>query len=158
MRRLSDPSMARCPGPLLPLLAALAVAACGGGADLDGVSAVRTGIGSPLLRGDGSPAPSLAAAVPADPGARTRQGRYATRVQADALEHALRGEVIRVEVGCCGAGAADLAVMTAYGLQAAYNLPDGVPVLVGGADLRLAAGVVDRLSAGGYERVFLVTR
>lgn len=111
----------------------------------------------PLLAGDGTLLAAEPSNVPLDHGAHTQRGLYAQREQALQLERQLRGDVVWVPVECCGTEGADLAVYIAYGVQAAHNLPDSAPVFVSGADLRLAASVVNRLADGGMSRVFLVT-
>lgn len=143
-------------GLALVMASASVLSSCGG-SDEAATAHERRAATTTLLDDDADVMAPDPAAVPADAGARTRQGRYATRAQGEALALALRGGVIHVDLGCCGEAAADLAVMTAYGLQAAHDLPDDAPVLVQGDDLRLAASVVDRLVAGGYRRVWLVT-
>lgn len=135
------------------------LAACGGGESPEPAQAHERRIASAatLLDDDGLAMPADPAAVPAGAAARTTGGRYATARQADALEAALRGGVIPVVIDGDDEAAADLAVMTAYGLQAAQDLPDSAPVLVRGGDLALAARVADRLAAGGFPNVWLVT-
>ena len=135
------------------LLTALTVGllpGCGGGGDDEAGS-----VGSLALSSAGAAMKAADAAEPADPGARTRLHRYATRAQADRLSSS---DVLQLTVDCCTADAADLAVLTAYGLQAARDLPSSTPVLVSGTDLRVAAVVVDRLGEAGFSRVLLVTR
>lgn len=140
------------------LALAAAVAGCGGGDDPSAALAHERRIAAaPLLDDDGQAMPADPAAVPVDAAARTQASRYASAPQADALAAALRGDVIRVELEGEGDMAADLAVMTAYGMQAVRDLPDSTPVLVRGADLAQAARVADRLAAGGYPNVCLVT-
>lgn len=155
-------------------LAALAAAAaslamltaCGAGSDpapgAESASTTRPSAAAvqPTLLDDEGRVQVLAAArEPADPGARTRAGLYATPEQAAALEGALGTRVIstRVDAGADAAGAADMAVLTVYGMQAVTDADNHVPVLVRGADLRLAAAVADRLAEAGFTRVFLVT-
>lgn len=143
-------------------LMAWGLAGCGGGDSAPNavdskVPDPPTRITATLLDDAGLPTSALAEAVPVDRGAHTRSGLYALREQAMALERALPGDTIWVPVGCCGAEAAELAVQTAAGLQAAGDLPQAAPVFVAGNDLRLAAAVVARLSDAGMTRVFLVT-
>jgi hypothetical protein len=113
----------------------------------------------PLLDDDGNLMPTAGSALPADPGARTRHGRYATPQQARQLEDALGVLVIpvNVEPGPDGAGAVELAQQMVWGHQAAHDLSPDAPVLVRGSDLRLGAAVVHQLEAAGYTRVLLVT-
>ncbi len=156
------------------LCAALALVACGGGGVVDAADSAATATAatgttttaSPtqaaaksrlLLAEDGLVLQATPHSVPADHGARTRPGLYAQREQALQLERTLRGAVIWVDVACCGTEGADLGVLIAFGMQAAGNLPASVPVFVGGADLRLAASVVNRLADAGLSRVFLLT-
>ena len=141
-------------GMPLAFAALLAQAACGGGEFASADSATV----APLLAADGSVLPSSAEAQPTDPNVRTNQRRYATRAQAAALEEALQGEVLEVQIDCCGAAMVEQAINIAFGIQAAHNFSDDVPVLVQGRDLRTAAGVVDRLAANGMTRVWLVTQ
>lgn len=152
---------------LLPLLATLGLAACGGDAgpaDADAGTASPFDHSAPyasrppLVDDEGRIAAGLPQARPEDPGVRTRTARYATAAQAAELEQALGNDAIRVEVGCCGAEAAELATGTVHGLQAAHDLGADAPVLVHGHDLRLAAVVADRLGDAGHARVWLVTR
>jgi hypothetical protein len=159
---------------LSPVLVAV-LAACGGGSggaggagDAAATAAAPPGIAapstvqplSPLLDDEGNLAPSDPAAVPSDPAARTRAGRYATAAQARALEVALDQRVLRtvVEPAANQADAVALAVHLTYALQAAHDLPSSAPVLVQGADARLVAIVADRLADDGFTRVIAVTR
>ena len=157
--------LSNCPAGvgLSALFLLLSLAACGGGgegASLAGSAPASKSLAvtaKPLLADDGAVLASDPDSVPLDHGARTRAGRYALREQALQLEHKLRGDVVWVPVECCGAEAADLAVWIAYGMQAAHDLPSSAPVFVSGADLRLAAGVANRLADDGMSRVFLLT-
>jgi hypothetical protein len=147
----------------LTLVAAVGLSACGGG-ETAGATALAPqasaaiAVEAPLLDDEGQPTPTQPAALPADPGARTRSTGYATPTQAAALERALGADVLSTEVGCCGAEGADLAVLMVYGDQAARDLPNSTPVLVRGADPRLAATVAQRLADAGFSRVWLVAR
>jgi hypothetical protein len=149
--------------PLTPTILALTLAlagglaACGGNHETETASTEREPPTTTLLDDDGNPMPTVAAAVPADAGARTRQGRYATARQAAWLERSLGSAVLNVDVECCGAEGVEQAVGIAHGLQAAQDLPDRAPVLVRGADLRLAAVAADRMAAAGHTQVWLVT-
>jgi hypothetical protein len=149
--------------PLLPLLISLYLAACGGGEDPSTPTAQSTAMASrvtaTLLHDDGSVMPSDPNAMPIDLAARTQAGRYATEAQAEQLEHALRMQAIstHVESGHDADAAVDSAVLSAQRKQAELALDDDAPVLVRGADVRLAARVADRLQAGGFRRVFLVS-
>lgn len=165
--------------PLLPrlaarsiLCAALALAACAGGGDGNGDaggdvygadsttiaprSPLQAAATSPLRSADDSALQTSPNQLPADHGARTRSGPYTLRAQALALERELRGDVILVDVGCCGSGAADRGVSMVWGMQAASDVPASAPVFVSGANLRLTATVVNRLAEAGMSRVFLV--
>jgi len=141
----------------------LALSACGGSESgtEDGTAraAAAPAVTAPLLDDEGRVMPSDPAAVPADPGARTRAGRYATPSQAAQLEQTMGSAAISTPVDAGGdeAAAADLSVLVAYGLQAAHELDNHAPVLVRGANLRLSAVVANRLEANGFTRVFLVT-
>lgn len=102
------------------------------------------------------PAPEV---LPANPTVRTRNGLYATRLQAEELAGLLGGAaVVWVDVGCCGETAIDIAQGHVAGMLAADNLADDAPVFVSGADLAAAARLVDRLAQQRLTRVFLVTR
>lgn len=111
-----------------------------------------------LLAGDGTPRPSLPEAVPADAGARTQGGHYALPAQAVALDLERRGDVVWVDPACCAFDSADSMREILKGLRASAEVSSDAPVLVKGADLRLAAHVVNRLEEAGERRVFLVTR
>lgn len=156
--------MSHLPGrasvPVLLMLLTLTLAACGGSTD-DAAAAsgsrMQASAMRPLLASDGTVVAAEPSSVPLDHGAHTKRGLYAQREQALQLERQLRGDVVWVPVECCGTEGADLAVYIAYGVQAAHNLPASAPVFVSGADLRLAASVVNRLADGGMGRVFLVT-
>jgi hypothetical protein len=101
------------------------------------------------------PPPDL---LPADPAARTRSGLYATRQQADDLDGQLGGAVVWVDVEGRDAVLIERALGVVHGLVAAKDLGADAPVFVTAADLPAAARVVDRLSAQGLTRVFLITR
>ena len=148
----------RASAPVLLML--LTLAACGGGTDdsaAASASRMQASAIRPLLADDGTVLAAEPNSVPLDHGAHTHKGLYAEREQALQLERQLRGDVVWVPVECCGTEGADLAVYIAYGMQAAHNLPVSAPVFVSGADLRLAASVVNRLADSGMSRVFLVT-
>ncbi|MCE2908530.1 MAG: hypothetical protein O9343_15480 [Burkholderiaceae bacterium] len=112
----------------------------------------------PLLDDDGHLNPAPPSARPADTGAHTRHGHYATAAQAAQLEQALGDRVISVEVspGPDAAAAVELAAQMADGQQAVHDLPADTPVLVRSSDLRLGAAAVHQLEAAGYTRVVLV--
>lgn len=156
-----------CTGTVATLLAtalAVGVVACGGleedaaVAARDAQAALSAVPPSGLIDDHGGVRPSLPEAVPADPGARTRAGRYALLEQAKALDFERRGDVVWLDVACCGLDAADTYVGIAQGLRAAADVSSDAPVLVKGSDLRLAAFVANRLEEQGERRVFLVTR
>jgi len=149
----------RTRAPALALLALL-LAACGGGTDgsTEPAPAARA---LPLLDDEGLLMPALPADEPHDPAARTRERRYTSAPQARALESALGKAVILLRVERLGnddTSSIEMAVMTAYALQAAQDVHNSAPVLVHGDDLRLAAQVVDRLVANGFKQVVLVSR
>jgi hypothetical protein len=140
-----------------------ALTACGGGDEAETAAhrealAGSEAVISPLMDNDGSVMPSDPRAVPRDPGAWTRNGRYAHERQAAQLERALGDRALSIQVRCCGIDGAQFAVLTTYGLQAAYNLPADAPVLVRSADLRQGAWVVNQLGQNGYANVWLVTQ
>ena len=110
----------------------------------------------PLLDDEGLPGPSDPRAIPVDRGARTRAGLYALPAQARALEQALQGRVLRIDIECCGVEVVDRAVATAHGVQAAADMAESVPVLVSGPDQRLAAVVANRLADAGHSAVWMV--
>ena len=153
---------------LAALFSAATVAACGG-VDGTGASALTMAgpasvqwpttagaIVSPLLADDGTIMPPDPAAVPADPGARTRAGLYATAAQAEQLTQALQDRVVPVVVACCNPAAVDEAVLIAWGVQAAANLPADSPFVVQGPDARLNAAAAESLAQGGATRVWVV--
>ena len=154
------------PTPLVRALAAAALAtgallaACGGGDPpapspapllFDGASIL-----SPLYADDGSVMPSVPQAEPADPGARVKNGRYALRAQAEALDAALPGRVVWVDVDCCAALSVDHAVALAEVLQLTLGLAPDAPVFVSGHDQRLAARAVDAIHDAAMTQVWLV--
>lgn len=159
------------PGRRTPLMAALAalalLAACGGGQEeptaapqaSDAVSRAQAQrVVAPLISDEGAPMPPVPAAVPADTGARTRAGHYATEQQARALEAQLGSAVVRTDTDTAtdDLTAVELAVLMVYGQQDAHGLDRDTPILVRGRDLRLAAAAANRLDEHGYTRVFLV--
>jgi hypothetical protein len=125
-----------------------------------GEAATTSGAAPPpvLIADDGGLRPSLPEAVPADAAAHTRSGRYALRTQAVALDFERRGDVVWVDVSCCGFDDAPSARDIVHRLRATAEVSPDAPVLVQGADLRLAASVANRLEEEGERRVFLVTR
>ena len=145
------------PTVVVALWSALSLTACGGSDEVPtaALEAHASLLAAPLLDDDGRVVPSSPMLLPADTGARTRNGQYASGLQAAELDRALRGGVLHVVVD---EGGADQAVGIARGLQAAHDLPDSAPVLVRGSSLREAAAVADRLADEGMTRVFLVTR
>ena len=152
---------------LTTLALTLGLAACGGGGGAETTSAAEPTrssdakamqVISPLLADDGSAMPSAPQLVLADPGARTRARLYASSAQAEQIELALKDGVVTVDAECCGAEGVVLTLGIAHGLQAARNLPNRVPFLVRGKDLRQAAAVANRLQEAGHENVWLVTQ
>lgn len=151
---------------LLIALISACISACGGGGNTSDDSSDSHTLVAPrsaeplsgLLADDGSIMPSAPDAVPVDPAARTRAGRYASSRQADQLDRALGEGVIRVNVECCGVEGVDQAIAIAYGVQAAGDLPNSTPVLVRSFDARLGAVTANRLADAGYSKVWLVTR
>jgi hypothetical protein len=142
----------------------VAAAACGGAdpaetaaASAASLAAAAPTVIAPLIRDDGSTSPADPRAVPADAAAWSANGLYATAAQARQLADALGDGVLQIRVGCCGIDAVDTAAGTAWGLQAAHDLPPDTPVLVSGLDLRLAAATANRLARGGLTHVWLVT-
>jgi hypothetical protein len=111
-----------------------------------------------LLSPFGHVPPPAPESLPADAGVRTRSGAYVTREQADTLAGELRGDVVWLDVACCGSAGLEQAQGHVAGMLAAYSLADDAPVFVSGANLAAAAQVVDRLSEQGLTRVYLVTR
>jgi hypothetical protein len=111
-----------------------------------------------LLSPFGHLPPHAPESLPADASVRTRSGAYVTREQADTLARELRGDVVWVDVDCCGESAIDTAQGHVAGMLAANNLADDAAVFVSGANLADAARLVDRLNEQPLTRVFLVTR
>jgi hypothetical protein len=152
---------------LLPLLAcAVLLHACGGGdttlprSTAEAAPAERRSVmaAPPLLDNDSQAMPSAPAAEPADPGARTRQGLYATNAQAEQALDVFGNGAVRVEVSCCGADAVQLAIDVVQAVRSLHQLEADAPVFVYGRDLRLAAAAVNRLGDEGFKKVWLVTR
>jgi hypothetical protein len=152
----------------LPLLGALLVAC--GGTDLPADGAGAIGSASiaaaapaswpvaPLLADDGSVMPTTPQAVPTDPGAHTRAGRYASPAQAEQLERTLATGLVRVTVRGSGAEAVEAGAGQVHSLLTTMNLPASAAVLIEGADPRAAAALVDRLAAQGVDNTWLVTQ
>lgn len=162
--------MTRRPHRIPCALAAAALAllaGCGGADSEDATPDHRAGalllpesITSALLDDEGRVMPGDSAAVPQDPAARTRSGRYATPAQAEQLMLAMGSAAIGVTVGisAIAGDAIDIATAAVARQQAALGLGFDAPVLVRGPDLSLAAAVANRLEERGHARVFLVTR
>jgi len=155
--------MNRTPTLLAPLLLSALLVACGGTErPAEGASITTAALASwpvaPLLADDGSIMPATPQAVPADPGAHTRAGRYASPAQAAQLERALGSSLVRVAVRGSGAEAVKDGEDLVYSLLAAMSLPVSAPVLIDGADQRTAAALVDRLAAHGVDNTWLVTQ
>ena len=152
----------------LPLLAVtLWLQACGDGTGARPVGEAAAAAGTtlaaalvlqPLLDDDGHPMPSDPAAQPNDPGAQTRSQRYAINAQAEQLLHAMGERAVRVEAGCCGADAVDVAVGVVKGVLWQNALDADAPVMVYGADPRVASTIANRLGDEGMTRVWVVTR
>lgn len=134
--------------------------ACGGG----GIHADRSSDASvasddrrflpPLVDDDGLPMPAVALVVPDDPAARTREHRYASRLQADRLRSALGSRALTVDLQHDDAATFDAVV--------AARADDGTraygAVFVIASDLRLGAAFADRLATAQVENVWLVTQ
>jgi len=151
---------------LWPLAAAVVLQACGGGDSARPLSAAEAPLAerrsafesiSPLLDENGNPMPSVPDAEPDDPGAQTRSRRYATAAQAEQLLHVMGARAVRIDAGCCGADAVDVAVHVVRGVRAIEDLDADAPVMVHGTDQRLAATLANRLDEEGMKRVWLVT-
>jgi hypothetical protein len=138
-------------GALLGLLAA-----CGGGGDGRSEEFMRAAAAAPLLDDEGRPMASVV--EPEDPQARTLSRLYATPEQAGTLQRTMGSRLLDIDLDCCGDHGAEVAVLIAYGVQAAGDLDDHTPVLVRSRDARQAAATADRLAQMGFDRVFVVTR
>lgn len=113
----------------------------------------------PLFDDDGNPlANDPRARQPSHPAEWVANGRYATPAQARFVMELMGSDAIEISVGCCGSEAVDFAVISAWVSQVASNLPHTTPVLVRGADLRLAAAAANRIASGGLANVWLVTQ
>jgi hypothetical protein len=134
--------------------ATLLLPGCGGGAPL---AEAEADVPAAKTTARAAAAPERSA-EPSDPGARTRQGRYLTREQAQAMARQLDDRLVPVQARCCGFETAELDVLIAFGMQAAANLPADAPFVVSGPDLRQAAAVANRLAELGAKQVWLVTR
>ena len=146
----------------LAILANLVIAvlcACGGGDNSAGFEDAQ-GAEPSLLSLQASDRFSMSSGpgiAPIDVASRTKAGLYASSQQAEGLERSLTGDVINVDIACCGIEGVELALGNAYGMQAARDLPRSAPVLVRAADLRLGASVANGLSDAGFSQVWLVT-
>jgi hypothetical protein len=146
---------------LVNLLAvALALAACSGGTtDREAGPSLRKPTAATTdVRVESSDTATLRTSVvrvAAEARPRVPARSYATADEALAIARDAPRRAIEVDVACCDDVDADLAVFTAYGLQAGWNLPDDAPVLVRG-DLAMAESVADRLTRAGFERVWVV--
>lgn len=151
---------------LAGLALAVLLTACGGVAEPEAraqalaVPHTAAAVVAPLRDDEGRVLLTDSAAVPADPGARTRSERYATAAQAAQLEAAMGNLAIPITVdpGADAAGAVEVATGIVQGMQAAHDLGSDAPVLVRGSDLRLAATLANRLEEVGFSQVFLVSR
>jgi hypothetical protein len=85
------------------------------------------------------------------------QARALSADQAATLERRLDINVVAVNASCCGAGAADLDVLIAFGVQAAADLPNDAAFVVRGSHAQQAAAVAQRLGEMGASQVYLVT-
>lgn len=135
-----------CAGAIAVLLAAC------GGADNDADSKAAH---TPR---DATPPAKAASADPKDGGARTRQGRYLTGEQAQALARQVDGRLVRVTAQCCGLDMLEIDVGLAIATQVAEDLRNDAPFIVSGLDLRQAAALANRLAELGATQVYLVTR
>jgi hypothetical protein len=147
--------------PLLTLL----LAACGGSDLPAGMAPVGraeapvavAGV-APLLADDGSVLPSAPQAVPADGGAQTRAGRYATQAQARQLEQAMPEGLLRYALVGSDADAIAATRTQVGALLKDRGLPADAPVLIEGTALRASAALVDQLAEAGIHNTWLVTR
>lgn len=145
---------------MLASLVAALLGACGGGDNSAGVDDAQGG-DFRLSRQQASDQFNMSSGsgtAPMDVASRTKAGLYASSKEAKLLERSLADEVINVDIACCGIEGVELALGVAYGMQAARNLPNSVPVLVRAADLRMGAVVANGLSDAGYSEVWLVTQ
>lgn len=131
--------------------------ACGGSAESESSQTSSGGV-SPLLYDDRNRSPALSGSIPPGTVARTAFDRSVTPAQASLLERSAPGNTLRVQVACCDSQAEENAIGWVYGMQAALALPDSVPVLVEGSDVRSVTRVGDRLTRTGFTHVSLVTR
>ena len=155
--------MNRTPTLLAQLLLSALLVACGGTErPAEGASITTAALASwpvaPLVADDGSVLPTAPQAVPTDPGAHTRAGRYASPAQAAQLERALGSGLVRVAVRGSGAEAVEEGEGQVRRLLAAMDLPASAPVLIEGADQRTAAALVNRLASHGVDNTWLVTQ
>jgi hypothetical protein len=92
----------------------------------------------------------------ADAAQRTAAAGSAAPVVATHEPAAARDEPLEVDMRCCGEAAVEEAVGLVWALQAAYDLPNGVPVVLRGQDLRLAMAAARRLADGGLTHVVVL--
>lgn len=123
----------------------------------DTTRASASQVASPLLDDEGGFMPSLPQAVPAEPGARTRAGRYATASQARDLEAALGPRALRIDLDAGGSTAATLGMARLPSARAMAGLRDDVPVLLYGRDPQWVAAVAESLADAGLTGVWVVT-
>lgn len=92
----------------------------------------------------------------ADVADATQRTAAAAPVVATHEPEAPRDEPLEVDVRCCDEAAVEEAVGLVWALQAAYDLPNGVPVVLRGQDLRLAMAAARRLADGGLTHVVVL--
>lgn len=140
--------------PLVVVLTAALVAACGG--DLTAVEDPLAPLATPMASNASSEsAPQRA--VRADPGARARAIRFVTHEQVEQLDDRVGGGWVPVMVErCCHEQAVELAVLLAWGVQAAAKLPADAPFFVYGDNPDLVRATAERLADGGAEKVWVI--
>jgi hypothetical protein len=140
--------------PLAATAVGVLIAGCGGGGDhSESTSRPEAAAFSTLLDDDGGVLPADPRALPAAGVPVIHGRRYATAAQAADLQRMGGYDVRRIEVACCG----DAAVARA--LDAVAGGSAGLPyaVFVSGTDGQVGAAVVERLVAGGLDRVWWVS-
>jgi len=142
----------------LILSGCVALAACGGsGLEAEpGAANLASAVSWPLLDDEGHFMPSAPQALPEDLMPRHRALRFATAAQAAQLETALGARAVRIDIDGPGGVAAALALGLTASARDVAGLPDGVPVLVHGHDLRLTVQVAEQLADAGLTGVWVV--
>ena len=149
--RLSDLAPA-----LVAVALVAALAACGGCGQVSPAHSKPAAHGTvePLFDDRGNPIIGTTSnAEPADPLARSRLGRYATRDQYEWELLNNRDRTVLIDLDDAGA---DAAVGVALNIGHWYAMPSEVNFFVRSRDARAAASLANTLAEFGYLRVFVI--